>query len=58
MSSIVNNNLRLKEADRVEITTIVDNYTDILLESTKVVKRSPLAVGEKLWIKCPNLMSV
>lgn len=48
MSSIVNNNPKLQEADGVEIITIVDNYTDILLESTKMVKRSPLAAGEQI----------
>ena len=38
--------LELLEADRVEITTIIDNYTDLLLESTSTVIRAPLAVGE------------
>jgi len=35
----------LKAADRVEILTIMDNYTDVLLRNTKVVTRPPLAKG-------------
>jgi 7,8-dihydropterin-6-yl-methyl-4-(beta-D-ribofuranosyl)aminobenzene 5'-phosphate synthase len=35
----------LKEADRVEILTLMDNYTDVLLRNTKVVTRPPLAKG-------------
>jgi 7,8-dihydropterin-6-yl-methyl-4-(beta-D-ribofuranosyl)aminobenzene 5'-phosphate synthase len=35
----------LKQADRVEILTIMDNYTDVLLRNTKVVTRPPLAKG-------------
>ena len=37
--------ISLKEADRVEILTIMDNYTDVLLRNTKVVTRPPLAKG-------------
>lgn len=33
----------LKEADRVEVTTIIDNYVDVLIPSTENVKRPPLA---------------
>lgn len=33
----------LPSVDRVEITTLMDNYSDILLPSTDVVKRHPLA---------------
>ena len=33
----------LKQADRVEILTLMDNYTDVLLRNTKVVTRPPLA---------------
>ena len=34
-----NDNLELQEADRAEITTVIDNYTDVLLTSTEVAKR-------------------
>jgi 7,8-dihydropterin-6-yl-methyl-4-(beta-D-ribofuranosyl)aminobenzene 5'-phosphate synthase len=37
--------ISLKEVDRVEILTIMDNYTDVLLRNTKVVTRPPLAKG-------------
>ncbi len=33
----------LPPVDRVEITTLMDNYTDILLPSTEVMQRHPLA---------------
>ena len=33
----------LKTVQRVEVTTLLDNYTDILLESTPSVRRPPLA---------------
>ncbi len=33
----------VRPVDRVQITTLMDNYTDILLPSTDVVKRHPLA---------------
>ena len=39
MNSERNDKLELQEADRVEITTIIDNYTDVLLGSTEVAKR-------------------
>ncbi len=48
MSLKPNEHLELKEADRVEITTIIDNYTDVILESTEVAKRTPIYAGE--WI--------
>ena len=35
----------LKEVDRVEIVTLMDNYVDVLLRSTDVVTRPPLAKG-------------
>lgn len=36
--------LSLREADKMEVTVVVDNYTDVLLsDSTKVVKRQPAA---------------
>ena len=31
--------LNLREADRLEVTVLVDNYTDVFLESNEVVKR-------------------
>jgi len=40
MNSEFSDNLELREADRVEITTVIDNYTDVLLGSTEVVKRA------------------
>ena len=46
MNSDISGAIELREADRVEITTIIDNYTDVLLESTSTVVRAPLAVGE------------
>jgi 7,8-dihydropterin-6-yl-methyl-4-(beta-D-ribofuranosyl)aminobenzene 5'-phosphate synthase len=36
----------LSPVARVEITTLMDNYSDILLPSTEVVKRHPLADGQ------------
>jgi len=35
--------LNLRQADSVEIITIVDNYSDVLLQSTETVIRPPLA---------------
>lgn len=35
-----NMNNRLKEVDRIEIVTLMDNYVDILLGNTKVVRRA------------------
>ncbi len=35
----------LKEVDRVEIVTLMDNYVDVLLRSNDVVTRPPLAKG-------------
>jgi len=35
----------LKEVDRIEILTVIDNYVDVLLTNTKVVTRPPLAKG-------------
>lgn len=35
----------VKEVDRVEIVTLMDNYVDVLLRSTDVVTRPPLAKG-------------
>jgi 7,8-dihydropterin-6-yl-methyl-4-(beta-D-ribofuranosyl)aminobenzene 5'-phosphate synthase len=38
----------LKEVDRVEVLTLMDNFVDVLLEDTAVVKRPPKAVGEEI----------
>jgi 7,8-dihydropterin-6-yl-methyl-4-(beta-D-ribofuranosyl)aminobenzene 5'-phosphate synthase len=40
--------ISLAEADRIEILTIIDNYTNVLLNSTKVVTRPPLAKKGKI----------
>jgi len=48
MNSSFDNSVNLHEADSVEITTIMDDYTDTLLESTNMVKRPRLAVGERI----------
>ncbi|MFO7738325.1 MAG: MBL fold metallo-hydrolase [Desulfatiglandaceae bacterium] len=34
-----------RAVDRVEVLTVIDNYVDVLLTSTDVVKRPPLAKG-------------
>jgi 7,8-dihydropterin-6-yl-methyl-4-(beta-D-ribofuranosyl)aminobenzene 5'-phosphate synthase len=40
--------IEVKEADKLEIITVIDNYTDITLtESTDVVKRPPLRLSNK-----------
>ena len=36
--------LALKEADKIEVTTIIDNYVDVLLGNTDIVSRPPHAV--------------
>jgi len=42
--------LKLREADKLEVTVLVDNYTDaLLLQSTDVVKR-PLIPPPKLLL--------
>ena len=38
----------LKELDRVEVLTLMDNYVDVLLENTGVVTRPPKAVGGEI----------
>ena len=38
----------LKEVDRIEIVTIIDNYVDVLLEDTDVVTRPPHAKGGEI----------
>jgi len=42
------NNLQLLEADRLEVTILVDNYSDVFLESTEGVKRHPPVPGTEL----------
>jgi 7,8-dihydropterin-6-yl-methyl-4-(beta-D-ribofuranosyl)aminobenzene 5'-phosphate synthase len=38
------NSVKLREVERVEVTVLVDNYTDLLLlQSTNVVKRAPVS---------------
>ena len=37
------NPLQIKEATKVEILTLMDNYVDVLLQSTDIAKRPPLA---------------
>ena len=34
--------LNLREADKLEVIVLVDNYTDALLESTSVASRAPM----------------
>jgi 7,8-dihydropterin-6-yl-methyl-4-(beta-D-ribofuranosyl)aminobenzene 5'-phosphate synthase len=38
----------LKELDRVEVLTLMDNFVDVLLEDTEIVTRPPKATGEEL----------
>ena len=38
----------LKTADRIEITTIVDNFSDVLLPGNETITRPPLARGEHI----------
>ena len=38
----------LKEVDRVEILTLIDNFVDVLLENTEVVTRPPKAAGDEI----------
>lgn len=38
----------LREVDRVEITTLIDNFVDLQLESTENVRRSPRLRGDTL----------
>lgn len=38
----------LREVDRVEIVTLIDNYVDVLLKDTDVVTRPPHAEGEEV----------
>ncbi len=38
----------LKAVDRVEILTLIDNYVDLLLPSTDIMTRPPLAKGDNV----------
>ncbi len=38
----------LKEVDRVEIVTLIDNYVDVLLKDTDIVTRPPRGAGEEI----------
>ena len=38
----------LKEADRIEIVTLIDNYVDVLLKDTDIVTRPPHKAGEEI----------
>jgi len=38
----------LKDVDRVEITTLIENYVDRMLPDTHIAKRPPLAKGREL----------
>ena len=40
--------LPLNEVERVEITTLIDNYVDLMLPDTPIVKRPPLSTGKEL----------
>ncbi len=37
--------LNLREADKVEVTVLIDNYTDVFLQRTEVVKRPTLQLN-------------
>ncbi|MDH4203907.1 MAG: MBL fold metallo-hydrolase [Desulfobacteraceae bacterium] len=43
-----NVSVSLKTVDRVEITTLIDNYVDVLLPSTDVITRPPLSKEGKV----------
>jgi len=40
--------LSLREADRLEVTVLVDNYADLLLEGTETVRRAEIAPEKRL----------
>jgi len=44
----MNEKVSLQTVDRVEITTLIDNYVDVLLPSTDVVTRPPLSIEGKV----------
>jgi hypothetical protein len=51
--------INLRELERVEVTILVDNYTDLLLQqSTNVVKRAlvppPPSLSGRAWVLLPD----
>jgi hypothetical protein len=44
-----NVNGRLKEVDRIEILTLMDNYADVLLGNTRVVRRAGHSGGGEIF---------
>ena len=44
-----NMNDRLREVDRVEVLTLMDNYADVLLGNTKVVRRANHSGGGEIF---------
>jgi len=40
--------LLLKEVDCVEVLTLMDNYSDVLLENTEIATRLPEPKGEEI----------
>lgn len=47
-------NIHLKKANKVTVTTIIDNYIDMLLPSNEIVERAPVAKGN---VRRPPLLS-
>ncbi len=43
-----NASVSLKTVDRIEVTTLMDNYVDLLLPSTDTIIRPPLAKEGKI----------
>jgi len=44
------NSVKLREVERVEVTVLVDNYTDLLLlQGTNVVKRAQFFLPRPFW---------
>ncbi|OIN96021.1 MAG: hypothetical protein AUJ48_02175 [Deltaproteobacteria bacterium CG1_02_45_11] len=52
MNKLQNCNIALQEVDRVEITTIIDNYSDSTLQMSEppsaMIKRAPMAIDGKV----------
>ncbi len=44
----------LKELDRVEFLTLMDNFVDVLLEDTEIVTRPPKAAGAEISTDTPG----
>jgi 7,8-dihydropterin-6-yl-methyl-4-(beta-D-ribofuranosyl)aminobenzene 5'-phosphate synthase len=45
---VMSSHVHLNTADRIEITTLIDNYVDLLLPSTDIIARPPLAKEGKV----------